>query len=693
MGLLRLLVVCPLLLLLLGTLLLASFAVAQDVKDIEQLRLTGSGNPYEGNVQVESGGVWGHVCDDGFGFPEADVVCRQLGFEGALSFTRNDRFGNNSSGDRRREQTKFLLDDLRCGNGNFSDLRNCSSKPLGTHDCLSSEIAGVVCRRDTAGTNDTIQCSADEFRCEDDGNCFPRSYVCDGDLDCPDASDDRAELCEDVGVVRLKESNTPLNVPGMVAGTILVKRRGVWGTICDDGMRPDDAKVMCRSLGYSGGWAVPFYLNYLGRDASQSVLSELRCAGDESWVGACPGAVWTAGNCRSVKFDLSVLCSEGGVRVRVDGGRPQAGGRLEVRLGDSAWASVCDVGFDDLDAQVVCRALGYEGEAVATRGADSPGLLWNVALDCTGAETQLHHCRLRLMNDTCTTAAFVTCSSAGRRTQPASALPPECGLTADSSNLYVGGLAKVRGGTVPSRFGNPWMVTLQAPREELRLGKTLCGGAIITEDHVLTSAFCFVSYGKHSLVVKAGDFNVDFEDGFEEEFDIDKVWIHEHYKELARHDNSIALIKIQRKNGRGFRFSERIRPICLPSADDSYENLQSCFVAGFGSEDELEQQPKEPREAKVSVVADRLCEEKFGGTALFSSTDVCQSFSLGHVNPCAGDLGGPMACEVNGRKTLYGIISPQSTCLSLRLGPFKVVRVSKYVRWILEKIDPTSRRG
>ena len=32
-------------------------------------------------VEVKIGGRWGGICDDGFSFNEANVVCRQLGFE------------------------------------------------------------------------------------------------------------------------------------------------------------------------------------------------------------------------------------------------------------------------------------------------------------------------------------------------------------------------------------------------------------------------------------------------------------------------------------------------------------------------------------------------------------------------------------------------------------------------------------
>lgn len=69
--------------------------------------------------------------------------------------------------------------------------------------------------------------------------------------------------------------------------------------------------MLCRSLGYTGGWAVPFYVNYLGENPAPIVLSTPGCVGDEQWVGACPGVVWNAGICRTQKFDLSILCSEG----------------------------------------------------------------------------------------------------------------------------------------------------------------------------------------------------------------------------------------------------------------------------------------------------------------------------------------------------------------------------------------------
>lgn len=64
-------------------------------------------------------GIWGQVCDDGFGMIDADVICKELGFVlGALEVKPGGFYGNMDP------STRFMVDQLRC-RGNETSLREC----------------------------------------------------------------------------------------------------------------------------------------------------------------------------------------------------------------------------------------------------------------------------------------------------------------------------------------------------------------------------------------------------------------------------------------------------------------------------------------------------------------------------------------------------------------------------------------
>uniref|UniRef100_S4RND3 HHIP like 1 n=1 Tax=Petromyzon marinus TaxID=7757 RepID=S4RND3_PETMA len=92
---------------------------------------------HRGRVEVFAGGRWGTVCDDRWALPAATVVCRQLGFPGALRASKRAEFGEGGA-------LPLLLDDVSCGGGERS-LMACRHRGVGVHDCEPGEEAGVVC--------------------------------------------------------------------------------------------------------------------------------------------------------------------------------------------------------------------------------------------------------------------------------------------------------------------------------------------------------------------------------------------------------------------------------------------------------------------------------------------------------------------------------------------------------------------
>uniref|UniRef100_A0A3B4BQ08 SRCR domain-containing protein n=1 Tax=Pygocentrus nattereri TaxID=42514 RepID=A0A3B4BQ08_PYGNA len=173
----------------------------------------------------------------------------------------------------------------------------------------------------------------------------------------------------------------------LCAGRVEVLHRGQWGTVCDDGWDMRDAAVVCREL-RCGEPVDALSDAHFGSGSGPIWMDDVDCSGSETTLKNCRAKSWGKHDCDHSK-DAGIICS--GVRL-VGGSR--CSGRVEVLRGGT-WSTVCDAGFDQQDAEVVCRELGC-GPSVDVLGAAAfgkgEGQVWSEELQCRGNESQIHFC-------------------------------------------------------------------------------------------------------------------------------------------------------------------------------------------------------------------------------------------------------------------------------------------------------------
>ncbi|XP_071141936.1 neurotrypsin-like [Mytilus edulis] len=186
-------------------------------------------------------------------------------------------------------------------------------------------------------------------------------------------------------------------------GRLEIKYKGEWGTVCDNQFENVDAKVACRQLSYCSGLMLPAHK--VDDGIGTIWLNHVNCSGSEGNLLNC-NYNHDISPCRHYQ-DVGVHCflncstgDEGGLRIT--DGVTENQGRLETYY-KGEWGTVCDNQFQNVDAEVACRQLGYcSGQMIpAVRINDGQGTIWLNDVNCFGSESELLNCTYTIDTSNC----------------------------------------------------------------------------------------------------------------------------------------------------------------------------------------------------------------------------------------------------------------------------------------------------
>ncbi|XP_077483263.1 venom protease-like isoform X2 [Amblyomma americanum] len=262
-----------------------------------------------------------------------------------------------------------------------------------------------------------------------------------------------------------------------------------------------------------------------------------------------------------------------------------------------------------------------------------------------------------------------------------SALPAGCGLSTVSDSRVVGGRVADVGAW-------PWMAAIYLKTEAQP--KVGCGGALITDRHVLTAAHC-VSVGARArqlparvLTVRLGDHDLNSSDDHTSPVDVQVSDVVRHPRYDRRtYANDIAVLVLSK----AVTWNRFVQPVCLPFGPLASNTLEgnNAFIVGWGATKFNGAGSSELRQAQIPVWAEADCKKAYEQHLPIGKAQLCAGDVRAEMDSCQGDSGGPLLLPHEGRYYVVGIVSSGKDCATPGF-PGIYTRVSSHLDWLRNEL-------